>query len=112
MQPSSRRLALVLEFLLAIVAVFVLWGQVGGQDHLDYMPWYWKLVPALGLAFATVQATAAALEAEKPWNSKSLGWLTVVAAWMVLMGAVTYYYHVNEPVEEDEPASIESTRRV
>jgi hypothetical protein len=112
MRPASLRLGLVLEFLLAIVAVFVLWGQVGGQEHLDYMPWYWKLVPALGLAFAVVQATAAALEAENPWNRKTLGWLAAVAAWMVLTGAVTYYYHVTEPVEEEEEAAIESTLRL
>lgn len=108
MEPPLLRLGLVLEFLVAIIAVFVLWGQVGGQEHLDYMPWYWKLVPALGLAFAAVQATVAALESESAWNRKCVGWLGVVAAWMVLMGAVTYYYHVTEPVEEEEDTAIES----
>ena len=39
-------------------------------------------------------------------------WLAVVAAWMVLMGAVTYYYHVTEPVEEEEEAAIESARQL
>jgi len=31
------RLAYATQFLIALIAVFVLWSQVGGQSHLDYM---------------------------------------------------------------------------
>ena len=34
------RLAYAAQFLMALVTVFVLWSEVGGQSHLDLMPWY------------------------------------------------------------------------
>jgi len=37
------RLAYATQFLIALIAVFVLWSEVGGQVHLDLMPWYFKL---------------------------------------------------------------------
>ena len=37
------RLAYTTQFLIALIAVFVLWSQVGGQSHIDLMPWYFKL---------------------------------------------------------------------
>ena len=33
------RLAYATQFLIAVIAVFTLWSQVGGQSHLDLMPW-------------------------------------------------------------------------
>ena len=44
------RLAYSTQFLIALMAVFVLWSQVGGQSHLDLVPWTVKL--GLGLAAA------------------------------------------------------------
>ncbi|MEN6609107.1 MAG: hypothetical protein ABFD60_17795, partial [Bryobacteraceae bacterium] len=108
MLPSSLRLGLAIEFLVAIVAIFVLWAQVGGQEHLDFMPWYWKLIPALGAVYAVVRATASAMEGERAWNRKSAGWLACLVAWMVLMAVVTYYYHLREPIEEEEETVIET----
>jgi hypothetical protein len=32
------RLAYTTLYLIAIIAVFVVWSQVGGQGHLDLMP--------------------------------------------------------------------------
>jgi hypothetical protein len=43
MPPALHRLAYVAEFLLALIAIWTLWSQVGGQGHLDLMPWYDKL---------------------------------------------------------------------
>ena len=43
MPPYWSRLAFVTEFLVALVAILELWSQVGGQSHLDLMPWYTKL---------------------------------------------------------------------
>ena len=54
------RLAYATQFLIALIAVFVLWSQVGGQSHLDLMPWYLKLCLGAGAAFAAVRASAAA----------------------------------------------------
>jgi len=39
----TLRLAYATQYLIAVIAVFVLWSQVGGQSHLDLMPWYVKL---------------------------------------------------------------------
>ena len=63
-RPSAMpilRLAYATQFLIALIAVFVLWSQVGGQRHLDLMPWYFKLGLGGGAALAVVKATAAAV---------------------------------------------------
>ena len=44
MPPHLLRLAYISEFLLAVVSILMLWTQVGGQGHLDLMPWHLKLV--------------------------------------------------------------------
>ena len=43
MRDSLLRPLLIFEFLVAIIAVFTLWSQVGGQYHLDLMFWPWKI---------------------------------------------------------------------
>ena len=54
MPPYWVRLAYVVEFLLALIAVGLLWSEVGGQGHLDLMPWYQKLVLTVALAWVIV----------------------------------------------------------
>ena len=54
------RLAYTTQFLIALIAVFTLWSEVGGQGHLDLMPWYANAALGAGAALATVNATAAA----------------------------------------------------
>src|ERR1035441_9251861 len=71
------RLAYATQFLIALIAVFVLWSEVGGQVHLDLMPWYFKLAFGAGAAFAMVKATAAAVSHEHPWNGQTLKWLGI-----------------------------------
>jgi hypothetical protein len=105
MPRAAIRLALAVEFLVALVAVFTFWSQVGGQDHLDLMPWHWKLVLGGGLAAAFVQLTAAAIEGERAWTARTLGWFVVALALMLLMGAATYYVHLHEPAEEEAPTA-------
>ena len=46
------RLAYATQFLIALIAVFVLWSQVGGQSHLDYMAWQVKLLLGGAAAFS------------------------------------------------------------
>ena len=79
--PDSRlpmlRIAYVCEFLLALLAITVVWGQVGGQDHLDLMPWYDKLVLTFALALVTVLGTVAAVSRERAWNGVAIACLAI-----------------------------------
>jgi hypothetical protein len=98
------RLAYTTQFLIALIAIFVLWGQVGGQSHLELVPWYLKLVFGTGAAFAAVKATAAAVGPERSWNGRSLRWLGVAIALLICCGLASYYAHLNEETdEEDQP---------
>jgi|SRR5579872_2486022 len=99
------RIAYVSEFLLALLAITVVWGQVGGQDHLDLMPWYDKLVLTFALALVTVLGTAAAVSRERAWNGITIACLAIAILIACAMGAVTYYYHVHE---DEEPATTNS----
>lgn len=97
------RLAYTTQFLLALLAVFLLWSEVGGQVHLDLMPWYLKLVLGGGSAFAAVKATAAAVEHENTWNGKTLRWTGILIALLVGCGLASYYYHLyEEPDDQDD----------
>jgi hypothetical protein len=98
------RLAYTTQFLIALIAIFVLWGQVGGQSHLDLVPWYLKLVFGTGAAYAAVKATAAAVGRDRPWNGRSLRWLGVMLALLLCCGLASYYAHLNEETDEgDQP---------
>lgn len=59
------RLAYITQFLIALIAVFVLWSQVGGQAHLDLLPWYVKLGLGAGAAFVVVMATIEAVSGRR-----------------------------------------------
>ena len=107
------RLAYSTQFLIALIAVFVLWSQVGGQSHLDLMPWYLKLGLGAGAAFAAVKATAAAVGHGHAWNGSSLKWLGITLALLAGCGLASYYYHVyGETDEEDEQDSQTSALRL
>jgi hypothetical protein len=99
---QTLRLAYAAEFLIAIVAVFALWSQVGGQGHLDIMPWHLKLVLGTGAAFAIVRATSAAVEGKNAWNVRTLRWLGVLILVLVGCGLSTYYVHVYGETDEDD----------
>ncbi len=97
------RLAYTTQFLIALIAVFLVWSQVGGQGHLDIMPWYLKLALATAVALATVRATISAVSREPAWNGGTLKWLGIVLALSVACGLATYYYHLyGESDENDE----------
>jgi hypothetical protein len=100
------RLAYSTQFLIAVIAVFLLWSQVGGQTHLDLMPWYLKLGLGVGAAFAAVKATAAAVSHDHGWNGASLKWFGIMLALLLGCGLASYYYHVyGETDESDEEDS-------
>ena len=100
------RLAYATQFLIALIAVFVLWSQVGGQSHLDLMAWEWKLLLGGGAAFSVVKATAAAVAGERAWNGKTLRWLGILLVLLVGCGLASYYVHLYvEPEEDDQQDS-------
>ena len=94
------RLAYTTQFLIALIAVFVLWAQVGGQSHLDLLPWYIKLGLGVAAAYSTVRATAAAVAGERGWNGHSVRWAGVVLFFLLLCGLASYYSHMY--LEDDE----------
>jgi len=98
------RLAYATQFLIAVIAVFILWSQVGGQSHLDLMPWYLKLGLGVGAALAAVKATSAAVAGPTAWNGGTLKWFGVMLLLLAGCGMASYYCHMYlESDESDEP---------
>jgi len=97
------RLVYVCEFLLALVAIFTAWSEIGGQAALDLMHWGWKLGLSVPLAAAIVAYTAALLSEDSIWTLRSARWLSVIAILLLAIGVVTYYYVIQvETGESDE----------
>lgn len=96
MNPSWLRLVYIFEFLLALIAVFTCWSEIGAQGHLDLMPWYWKAILGVGMSWTIVRATGAAITHEKAWNAKCIGWLLLTLLLAAAMGLATLYAHLNE----------------
>jgi hypothetical protein len=94
------RLIYIFEFLVALTAVYTTWSEVGGQGHLDLMPWYWKGVLGVGVSWSIVRLTAGIVERERAWNRRSLLWLALVLVFLAMMGFATYYYHLHESQED------------
>jgi hypothetical protein len=96
------RLAYTTLFLIALITVFVLWPQVGGQSHLDLLPWFVKAALGFAAAYSTVRAAAAAVAGERGWNGHSVRWLGVTLAVLFLCGLASYYAHMYlEDTDED-----------
>lgn len=107
--PSWLRLAYVFEFLIALVAIFTTWSQVGGQGHLDLLPWYIKLATSLGLAWSCVRFTSGLVEQPKPWNRRSGVWLAAMLVLAAVMAGITYYYHLHEVPDESDSEDTTAT---
>jgi len=88
------RLAYTTQFLVALIAVFFVWSEVGGQSHLDLLPWHLKLVLGPGAAFCAVKATKAAVGHEASWNSVTLKWLGLMILLLAGCGLASYYAHL------------------
>jgi hypothetical protein len=100
LNPLWLRLAYALEFLMALIAIISLWSEVGGEGHLDLMPWYTKLVCILGLAWCCVRFTVSLVEQQRVWTGRAIGWFVGILLLCLLMGGITYYYHLHE--EQDD----------
>ena len=105
--PSWLRLAYCFEFLIAMLTIFTLWSEIGGQGHLDLMPWYTKLACGFAMAWSFVRFTAGLVEEPKAWNARSARWFSGVILVAMLMGVITYYYHSHE--EQDQPDTDDSS---
>jgi undecaprenyl pyrophosphate phosphatase UppP len=104
MESRFLRIAYALQFVVTLMSVFEVWAQVGGQGHLDLMPWYWKILLACSLSLAVVKATVASVNRDRFWNKWTFAWLVIALALIVTMGFLTYYEHIHEPPDEgDEP---------
>ena len=88
------RLAYSALYLIALIAVYVLWSQVGGQSHLEALPWHVKLGLGAATAFTVVRATAGAVAGERAWNSRSLRWLGLTLVLLIACGLASYYSHL------------------
>lgn len=98
------RLAYITLFLVALFTVFTLWSQVGGQGHLDLIPWYVKLILGMGAAYSVVQTAAAAVAGKRGWNTQSVRWFGLTLATLFLCGLASFYAHTNleDTGEEDD----------
>jgi hypothetical protein len=99
MTKRLLRLAYAFEFLVAIVAVFTAWSEIGGQDALDLMHWGWKLGLGLGMSGAIVAYTGVLVSEPSAWSPRAARRLTALLLVAIAMGAVTYYYALQ--VEKD-----------
>ncbi len=101
MEPRPLRLAYALEFLLALIAYFECWSQVGGQLPLDLMPWWIKLAFAVLFSSLVVRVTAAAVGNEAFPPVRLIRWSLALVTALVIIGLTTYYFYLHEPVDED-----------
>ncbi len=111
MRSKLLRLVYAFEFLVALVAIFTAWSEIGGQAALDLMHWGWKLGLSLSLAGAVVAYTAALVSEDSIWSLRSARWLTAIIVVAAVMGAVTYYYVIQEEAaDSDESGTISAYR--
>jgi len=109
--PRLLRLVYAFEFLIALVSIFTVWSEVGGQAALDLMHWAWKLGFSLALALTFVLYTAAVVAEESLWTIRSTRWLALMIVIVLGIGAVTYYYGLEADTgESDETGTISLMR--
>ena len=92
MTPQLLRLVYAVEFLVALVAIFTAWSEIGGQAVLDLMHWGWKAGLSLILAASVVGFSAAITTEESLWTLRSVRWLTAILLCLAAVVVATYYY--------------------
>ena len=111
MTPRLLRLVYAFEFLIALVAIFTVWSEVGGQAALDLMHWGWKLGLSIALALSFVLYTSEIVSEESLWTSRTARWMALIIVIFLAMGAVTYYYGLEaETGDSDETGTISLLR--
>ncbi len=102
MPPKLLRLVYAFEFLIALVAIFTAWSEIGGQAALDLMYWAWKLGLSVGLAGAIVAYTVALVSEDSRWTMRSARWLMAIIVVAAAIGVVTYYYALQVDTGESD----------
>jgi hypothetical protein len=107
MTPQLLRLVYAVEFLVALVAIFTAWSEIGGQAVLDLMHWGWKLGLSLILAMTIVGFSAALTAEERLWSLRSARWFVAVLLCVFAIAIVTYYYALQiDNGESDESGTV------
>ena len=105
MSIKLLRLFYVCEFLLALVAIFAAWSEIGGQATLDLMHWTFKLGFGLALAGTFVAYSAALVAEDAIWTLRSARWFTTIVLLICAMGAVTYFYSLQVDAGDSDESS-------
>jgi hypothetical protein len=101
MEPRPLRIAYAIEFLLALIACFECWSQIGGQAPLDLMPWWLKLLLAAGFAAAFVRLTAVAVRNHPFPAVPVIRWGVAFVLVLAVIALITYYFFLHVPPEQD-----------
>ena len=108
MKIKLLRLTFVFEFLVAMVAIFTAWSEVGGQSVLDAMAWYWKLGLSVLLSAAIVGYSAALVAEEKLWSFRSAKWAAGILLALAAIGIVTLYFQLQSDDGNGDDSSTRS----
>jgi len=100
--PHVLRLALIVEYILALIATTVVWEEIGGQGLLDLMPWYTKLGLMGGFCWALVGFSGSLARPGRWRTRRSILWLCAMIVLATGMGLVTYYYYLHAPADDDD----------
>ncbi len=95
-----------IEFLVALAAISIFWRETAGQYHLDLLPWFLKFSFVLGMAGTVVKLTVVSLGGSR---RAKVFWGLTAAGLTVAAGLATYYYHLHEPLDEEEDGIMLST---
>jgi hypothetical protein len=110
--PHILRVALAIEYLLALIATTVVWEEIGGQGLLDLMPWYTKLGLIGGFCWAFVGFSGSLARPGRWRTRRSVLWLCATIVLATAMGLVTYYYHLHEPTDDENDEDAPTTATV
>lgn len=105
--PETRplRIAYAIEYLLASIAFFECWSQIGGQTPLDLMPWWLKLLFAVAFSHAVVRLTMAAVRNDPAPAVGLIRWALALILVIAIAAVTTYYFYLHAPpdTDTDEP---------
>jgi hypothetical protein len=96
------RAASVAIFLLATIAIFAVWRHAASEAALDLVPWYWKMVLGLGMAWVVTMGTMSAVRTQDLAAGRTLQFVGLGVAISVVMAAATFYYVANAETESEE----------
>ncbi len=110
MNAKLLRVLYVIEFFVALLAIFTAWSEIGGQAALDLMNWGFKLGFSLLLAGSVVSYSAALANSDSLWTLRSVRWLSIIVLIILAMGIVTYFYVLQEEAGESDESGMVSLR--